>query len=272
MCKNRSIGGYTLVAWVEHQPQEAVVVATSLLARYDEPWDFSDDCFTHPIYSTGRGPSVLVLHELPGMTEQCLDLGLILAEKIPARVHLPLLFGSPGPTMLGKAANVLSICVNREINLFAANKTSPLVSWCRALCRQLRRQSGTRGVGVVGMCLTGGFALALVTDCSVLAPVVAQPSLPLFVHKAALGLSPEDTLAVQSRASKLGANCVLGLRYQNDRISPKERFNAIRKLIGPALKYIELPGNKHSTLTEHRDNFALDSTVEFLREKLLAAS
>ena len=106
--------------------------------RYDTPWPFSDGTITHLIYSRGVGPSIVVLHELPGLIQECLDLGFILSERVPARVHLPLLFGNAKPGLLGRQANALRICVSSEIHAFAANKTSPIVSWLRALCRKLK--------------------------------------------------------------------------------------------------------------------------------------
>ena len=135
---------------------------------------------------------------------------------MPARVHLPLLFGNAKPGLLGRQANALRICVSSEIHAFAANKTSPIVSWLRALCRKLKSDGSNSGVGVVGMYLTGGFALTLVADDSVLASVVAQPSIPLFIHRAALGMSDEDANAVKSRIDGLGEKCVLGLRFHSE--------------------------------------------------------
>jgi dienelactone hydrolase len=241
-----------------------------LLARYEAPWTFADGGISHPIYSAGAGADVVVLHELPGMGDECLDLGLILASQF--RVHLPLLFDAPGglSSSWRTATNLLHVCVSREIHAFAANRTSPLVDWLRALCRKLKRESGDNGVGVVGMCFTGGFALALVADDAVLAPVVAQPSMP-FLHKAALGLSRVDEAAVRARALQLGVGCVLGLRYAEDRISPRARVEAIRRLIGPALRYVEVPGKKHATLTEDRHPTALSETIGFLSERLVRA-
>src|SRR5258708_6578372 len=122
---------------------------TSPLRLYDPPWVFTEGAYTHSIYSVGTGPSVVVLHELPGLTTQCLDLGLVLAERVPARVPLPLLFGEPEPCLFGRASNILRICVSREIQLFAANKTSPIVDWCRGLCRKLKNESGAPGIGIV---------------------------------------------------------------------------------------------------------------------------
>ena len=237
---------------------------SELIGRYHAPWSFSDGGITHSIYSAGEGVPVVVLHELPGMVEECLDLGLILSKHF--RVHLPLLFGEPGKFSI--VGSVLRICISREIHMFSTNGPGPLLDWVRALCRKLKADAGVPGIGVIGMCLTGGFALALVADEAVLAPVVAQPSLPIFVHKAALGLSEADARAVQARAAALGPKCVLGLRYAGDRIAPAERIESIRKLIGPAFDYEELAGNDHATLTVHRQARALERTIAFLRERL----
>jgi dienelactone hydrolase len=237
---------------------------SDLLARYEPPWTFAQQGISHPIYSAGSGRTVVILHELPGMIEQCLDLGLILAERF--RVHLPLLLGEPGKWAM--AMNVARLCVSREIHAFAANRTSPLVDWLRALCQKLKNDSGEAGIGVVGMCLTGGFALALVADEAVLAPVVAQPSLPLLVHKAALGISPEHQEAIRKRAARLGPGCVLALRYAEDRIAAQQKIDTIRALIGPALRYVEVEGKDQATLTVHRHATALRETIDFLSSRL----
>jgi dienelactone hydrolase len=237
---------------------------SDLIARYDPPWTFAAGGISHPVYSAGRGPPVVVLHELPGMMPECIDLGLILAERF--RVHLPLLFGVPGEFAMLK--NIARLCVSREIHAFAANRTSPLVGWIRALCRHVKDQSGAAGAGVVGMCLTGGFALATIADDAVLAAVAAQPALPLFVHKAALGLSPGDQAAVRARAAALGPGCVLGLRYADDKIAPRVKIDTVRDLIGEGLTYREYPGSEHATLTKHRQPEALRETIRFLSERL----
>jgi dienelactone hydrolase len=239
---------------------------SDLLAGYDPPWAFSHGDISHPVYSAGNGPPVVVLHELPGMMPECIDLGLILAERF--RVHLPLLFGEPGEFAMVK--NVARLCVSREIHAFAANRTSPLVGWARALCRKVKGDAP--GVGVVGMCLTGGFALATIADDAVLAAVAAQPALPLFVHKAALGISSEDQAAIRARAATLGPGCVLGLRYADDKIAPRIKIDTIRELIGDGLTYREYPGNEHATLTKHRQPEALKETIRFLSERLGVAA
>jgi dienelactone hydrolase len=237
---------------------------SKLIGRYDPPWSFSDGGITHSIYSAGAGVPVVVLHELPGMVEECLDLGLILSKHF--RVHLPLLFGEPGQPP-GSLRALLHICIRREIYLLAANKHGPLLDWVRALCRKLKAEANVPGIGVIGMCLTGGFALAMLADDSVLAPVVAQPSLPL-LSKAALGLSEVDQQAVKERADRLGPGCVLGLRYAGDHIAPEERMCTIGDLIGDAFNYEPLRGVKRATLTLHRHPVALERTIAFLQHRL----
>src|SRR5262245_33473204 len=115
-----------------------MVRTANLLVHYERPWTFSDGVITHEIYSRGAGPHIIVLHELPGLTRECFDLGALLSDGVPARLHLPLLFGAPQPGFCGRQVNAMCICVSKEIHAFAANKTSPLVSWCRALCRKLK--------------------------------------------------------------------------------------------------------------------------------------
>jgi hypothetical protein len=118
------------------------------------------------------------------------------------------------------------------------------------------------------MCLTGGFALALVADDAVLAPIMAQPSLPFLVSQAALDLSDGDAAAVRGRIGADRDYCALALRYADDRIAPKARIETIKELIGSSFEYLELPGNKHATLTIHRHPRALERTISFLSERL----
>jgi dienelactone hydrolase len=242
----------------------------TLLVRYEAPWSFSAEGFTHPIFSTGKGPDVVLLHELPGLVDSCLELGLILGERF--RVHLPVLFDQAGgpSTLCRSARNTWRICISKEIHAFAAHRTSPVVSWLRALCRTLKDRSGHAGVGVIGMCITGNFALALVAEESVLAPVVAQPGLP--ARKTGLALSPPDAEVVRRRAAQLGEGCVLGLRYDRDWVCPPSTFRMIRELIGNGFRPVELPGSHHATLTLHLNATALRETIDFLSARLLAPS
>ena len=67
----------------------------------------------------------------------------------------------------------------REFAAFATNKQRPVSLFLRALARDLNASTPGKGVGVIGHCFTGGFALAAAVDDSVLAPVLSQPSVPL---------------------------------------------------------------------------------------------
>jgi dienelactone hydrolase len=230
---------------------------------------FTADGVTHPIYRRGTGPGVIVVHELPGMTpeviafaEEVVDAGFT--------VVMPHLFGAPGrPMSFGYLASTLPrVCINREFNKLAVGKTSLVATWLRALARDLHGELGGPGVGALGMCFTGGFALAMMVDDAVAAPVLAQPSLPFVIGKARaddLNLSPADLAAVKTRAA---AGCqVLGLRYAGDPATGK-RFDRLDREIGSAFIRVELEGKGHATLTGHRQQRAVDRVLQFLGDKL----
>ena len=151
---------------------------------------------THPTYRKGTGPGVVVIAEIPGITAEV----VAFAEEVVAQgftVVLPHLFGDvPSASGPGAAVRTLAtVCVNREFTKLRLRETSPVATWLRSLARALHAELGGPGVGAVGMCFTGGFALAMMVDESVAAPVVAQPSLPFPIGKeraADLNLSPAD--------------------------------------------------------------------------------
>jgi dienelactone hydrolase len=233
---------------------------------------FTADGVTHPTYRRGDGPGVIIVHELPGITPEV----IAFADDVVAAgftVVLPHLFGTPGASMsLGTMATTLPrVCVDREFNKLAVGRTSPVATWLRALARDLHRELGGVGVGAaLGMCFTGGFALAMMVDPAVAAPVVAQPSLPFPVGRARaddLSLSPADLAAVRSRAA--GGCAVLGLRFAGD-LATGTRFDRLDRELGTAFRRIELAGRGHSTLTAHRQERAVDEVLAFFRERLLA--
>ena len=227
------------------------------------------DGVTHPTYRKGTGPGVVVIHEMPGLTPGVIGFG---EEVVDAgyTVVLPQLFGTPeGPMSMGNVLKVLPrACVSREFTTMARGETSPAAVWLRSLARSLHEELGGPGVGALGMCFTGGFALAMMVDTSVAAPVVAQPSLPFPVGRrraADLNLSPDDLAAVRSRAA---AGCqVLGLRYRRDP-AVGTRFDTLTSEIGDAFIRVELEGKGHSTVTEHRSQEAVDRVLAFFGEKL----
>jgi dienelactone hydrolase len=253
--------------------------------------DFSETEFTagkitHKIYSKGTGPDVLLMHELPGMTPECIRLGSTLADAGFA-VHLPLLFGEPGDNRTLWFG--VGICIRREINLFLRSGNSALLEWLRAWCRS--RQNGDRntGIGVIGLCLTGNFAISLLADANVLAPVASEPALPFGLGRTArscIGVSDDD-LALGKTRNATGVP-LMCLRFSNDRLSPRARFAAIQEAYPIGFRGIEIDssaGNPngissraHSVLTEdfrdqagHPTRAALDQVIAFLRERLMPA-
>ena len=228
---------------------------------------------THPVYRKGTGPGVVVIHEIPGITP---EVAAYADEVVDAgfTVVMPHLFGTPGASMsVPRVVGALGgICVNRELTMLALGHTQPVADWLRSLARDLHADVGGPGVGALGMCFTGGFALAMMVDTSVAAPVLAQPSLPFPVGRkraADLNLSPGDLAAVRDRAA---AGCqVLGLRYRKD-AAVGTRFDTLSAEIGDAFIRVEFDGKGHSTLTEHRQQEGVDRVLAFFGEKLGPAS
>jgi len=209
-------------------------------------------------------------------------------------VWLPVLFGSPGaePTVGRTLRSIAPACVSSEFAAFALGRTSPVITWLRDLARHAHEECGGPGVGAVGMCLTGGFALGMMVDDRLLAPVLSQPSLPIALPgrgaaaKASVHLSPADLTRVKQRAAD--GVCVLGLRFTGDPLSPPERFETLRRELGDAFIGVEIdssPGNPggfrklaHSVLTEdlndepgNPSHDALEQVLAFFADRLLVS-
>jgi dienelactone hydrolase len=232
------------------------------LARYTR-FDFTDGPWTRPVFRKGSGPAVIVIHEAPGLH----PLVVRFADRIAAAgmtVFCPSLFGEPGREVSrGYALGELfkAVCIRREFHAWASHRSSPIVDWLRALARQAHHECGGRGVGAVGMCFTGGFALAMMTEPAVVAPVVSQPSLPLPAgsrRRAALGASP-DEIACARRRFEAEDLSMIGLRFFGDRLVPNARFETYRREFGERFEAIEIdpkeaapaPIEPHSVLTIH---------------------
>ena len=209
---------------------------------------------TKSVYWQGEGPGVVIVHEIPGITPQVAAFGQRVIEAGFTAV-MPNLFGTPGKPASGSylAGQLLRACIGREFTLFAKRQSSPITNWVRALCREVHAQCGGPGVGAVGMCLTGNFALSLMVDKSVMAPVLSQPSLPFPIsagHKAALAISDEELAIVKERTA---SGCtLLGLRFTNDPAVSSERFETLRRELGDGFEGIEIdssPGNPHNIPT-----------------------
>jgi dienelactone hydrolase len=247
---------------------------------------FTHQGHSHAVFRAGSGPGVVVIHELPGLHPGVIEFGRRLIEA-GYTVYLPSLFGRPGeaPTTGGVVRSILRVCVAREFSILA-DRTSPVTSWLRALAAKAHAECGGPGVGAVGMCFTGGFALAMAVEPAVLAPVVSQPGLPAPLNarkRAALGLDPGDLATIRER-TRHGLS-VLGLRFSNDKGCPAERFATLRRTFGDAFEGIEIdsspanpfeiPTRAHSVLTidlvdepGHPTRAALDRVLAFLNQRL----
>ena len=233
---------------------------------------FSSASLTRDTYRKGTGPVVIVVHEIPGITpaverfaNDVVDAGFT--------VVMPDLVGTPGRKVDGKylASSMVKICVAKEFTTLALKQTSPIISWLRALARSLHNEIGGKGVGAVGMCFSGGFALGMMVDDIMIAPVLSQPSLPFVVGKARgadLNLSPDDVAVITQRAAD---GCqVLGLRFTQDKLVGS-RFATLREILGDAFIAVEIPSQSpkdHSVLTEQRDEASVQRVLSFFTEKL----
>ncbi len=226
--------------------------------------------------------------EIPGITPEAARLGGKIADS-GFTVAIPSLLGTPGKEFSFPyvALQAFRVCVSREFHVLARRSSSPVTNWLRALCRWLHGEVGGPGVGAIGMCLTGNFALSLMVDPVVMAPVMSQPSLPLPLlpsHKKALQLSEAELARVKERVA--GGIGVLGLRFSHDRVCPGQRFSTLKRELGDGFEAIEInsgPGNPHgiskmahAVLTldlvdeeGHPTRRALERVIAFLQERLM---
>jgi dienelactone hydrolase len=236
--------------------------------------DDSQRRIQHDVYERGAGPPIVLIQELPGIGPETLRL----ADKLVSagyRVVLPHLFGPLGHT---SPINVLRVfCMRREFAVFAGNASSPIVNWLRALCRDVRSSAKVRGVGVIGMCLTGNFALTLMGDESVLAAVASQPSLP-FAAQSSLHMSAHEIEATRRRLDVTGP--MLGFRFAGDVICTARKFDAIQAAFNHdagRVRLETLPGRGHAVLTHdfvdetgHPTHAALRSVIAYFDRRLKA--
>src|SRR6201996_3257740 len=165
-------------------------------------FDFDDGRWTRPVYRRGTGPAVIVIHEMPNMHPLVVRFANHVAEA-GMTVFMPSLFGHAGrnPTPLsGLGQMVAGICIRREFHVWATDKSSPIVDWLRALARKAHAECGGKGVGAVGMCFTGGYALAMMNETGMVAPVLSQPSMPIGKKgRAIIDASPSEIACAKRR-------------------------------------------------------------------------
>lgn len=226
---------------------------------------------SHPTYRKGSGPGVVVIHEIPGPTPSVIGFGQELVDA-GYTVVLPHLFGKAGGAWNGVnvARAMAQVCISSEFTKLATGVTTPIAGWLRSLARDLHAELGGPGVGALGMCFTGGFALAMMVDDSVAAPVLCQPSVPFTVGKARsadVNLSPADLEVVRRRAA--GGCAVLGIQYASDPLTGT-RFDTLDRELGEGFIRVDLPGKGHSVVTEQRSQVAVDRVLDFFGGRLRA--
>jgi dienelactone hydrolase len=238
---------------------------------------------------SGEGPGVLILHEIPGITPEVARFARWVRDAGFA-VYLPSLLGTAGRAN-GPAymlASSMRACIAREFRLLAADRSSPIVDWLKALAREVHAERGGPGVGALGMCITGNFALAMMVEPAVRAPVLCQPSLPvpgLGGAPAGLHARPADVAAVRARLEREDLT-LLGYRFAGDPLCPGARFEALSAALGDRFIGRALPDGcarpdtfvrkPHSVVTTHLidaagepTRAAVDEIIAFFRTRLL---
>lgn len=258
----------------------------------DDLSDFSSFDFTHGattkrIYRGGEGPAVVVMHEVPGITA---EVARFAREVVGAgmTVFMPRLFGRVG-VKTNEAERLWQLgrlCISREFACLAEDRPSPITDWLRVLAQHAHAETGGRGVGVVGMCVTGNFALTMALDPCVIAPVLGHPSFPLPLTRrkaAAVHATPEAVANARRRIEEEDLR-FLGLRFRGDELFCRPaRFATLRRELGDGFEAIELPADSanpapeppHSVLTiglvdreGEPTRVAVDRVLQFLWERL----
>jgi len=234
-----------------------------------ERFDFTAGGVTKSVYRAGSGPAVVLIHELPGMVPECVELG----RKIAAEgytVYMPLLFGEPMQNYGVKP--LLWPCVWKEFSVLSTHGKSPAADWLRALARKACADRGGKGVAAIGMCFTGRFALSLMMDKELIAPVLCQPGSSYSDSAMAIPEAEWDNAVKRSKDENIP---VLGMRFEGDSLCKAARFETLREGFGERFREVVVPGKKHSVLTLHfKDMSPADQArvwgelCEFLKQRL----
>src|SRR3982751_2646381 len=186
------------------------------------------------VYVAGSGPAVIVMAEMPGISPHVARFARWVRDA-GFTVYMPSLFGRDGavPGAEEGAAVFQRACISAEFRAMAANQSSPVTQWLRALARLAHQECGGPGVGAIGMCFTGNFALSMMLEASMLAAVPSQPSLPL-KDPAGLEIAPEDLETVRDRLERDDLT-VMAYRFAGDKFCRAERFAAYATALGDRL-------------------------------------
>lgn len=242
------------------------------------------DSVAKVVHVAGSGPAVIVMTEMPGISPHVARFSRWVRDA-GFTVYMPSLFGRDGalPDVEEGTATLRRACVSAEFRAFAADESSPVTSWLRSLARLAHEQCGGPGVGAIGMCFTGNFALTMMLEPSMLAPVLSQPSLPLD-DPAGLEIGADELAAVRQRLEREDLT-VLAYRFKGDRVCRAQRFAAYSQALGDRFVARELPDSAanpapppffehvvacpHSVVTAHLIDEAGQPTIA-ARDEILA--
>jgi len=226
-------------------------MAIRKLDDYDPLEDFAPrkitlDGVTKMVHVAGEGPGVIVIPEVPGISPYMGRFARWVRDA-GFRVYMPSLYGRDGDPIDLDTANAVfkRACVSAEFRAFGGGESSPVTQWLRALARLAHAECGGPGVGAIGMCFTGNFALSMMLEPAMLAPVLSQPALPLD-EEAGLEISPEDLRAVRQRLEDEDLT-VLAYRFDGDRFCKAQRFMAYREALGDRFEGHVLPDSAANT-------------------------
>ncbi|NTX63631.1 dienelactone hydrolase family protein [Myxococcus sp. CA051A] len=249
---------------------------------------------TRKVYTAGEGPAVIVMAEMPGISPRVARFARWVRDA-GFTVWMPSLFGRDGAVPTAKEGKAIfeRACISKEFRALGANASSPIAAWLRALAAQAHEECGGPGVGAVGMCFTGNFALSMMLEKAVLAPVLSQPSLPLD-EPGGVNIAPEELERVRQRLVDEDLT-VLAYRFQGDSFCRAERFAAYQQALGERFLGRVLPDSAAGPKSERSDDFfkfiptphsvltvhfvdeehapttaARDEILAFLRRRLLA--
>lgn len=236
------------------------------------------------VYVAGSGPAVIVITEMPGISPEVARFARWVRDD-GFTVFMPSLFGRDGavPDADEGAVVFQKACLSSEFRAFAAHESSPVTLWLRALAQLAHKECGGPGVGAIGMCFTGNFALTMMLEPSMLAPVLSQPALPLD-DPAGLESPPHELAAVRERLNREDLT-ILAYRFAGDRFCTAQRFARYAEALGTRFLGRVLPDSganphtasffsrhvacPHSVVTAHLIDEAGEPTIA-ARDEILA--
>jgi dienelactone hydrolase len=192
------------------------------------------------VYVAGSGPAVIVMPETPGISPHLARFARWVRDA-GFTAWMPSLFGRDGavPDAEESVATFKRTCVSAEFRGLAAGQPSPIALWLRGLARIAHAECGGPGVGAIGMCFTGNFALSMMLEPAVIAPVLCQPTMPL-EDATALESPPAELASVRARLDRDDLT-VRAYRFDGDRFCTSQRFAAYSAALGERFESRVLP-------------------------------